>query len=597
MRQGIGIFNGTLANLRLKWKLWLIIFILSLISCIVIFVYAMLVFENYDEVLYRNTSQLLYMSMEKIEDDLLRIEESSGKIVTDPLVQSALRKQTNNAVIDAEPNARKREPTLAYNIAAGNLFNAMWAQWNDNPHIVSVSAYFEDQHIYAGSERKSRMDDEVEQALAAAHEANGRPVWLSGGSDDYSVLVVREIKGIRPFTLEPLGVLVIRVDLAGIVSKHLRERPDFAFSPQLFVASAERVVYRDLQTALDVTTWRGSGYRILRSDSGRDFLTYTDQSRLGWRYAMVTPFDKVVGSLERLKWSALVIGVLMIVVSMILAGRWSSQIARHLDTLVQKMKTFKAGHFEPDQDREYAQRKDEMGVIHQSFQEMTEELRRLVADNYVKQLLLKEASIKALQNQLDPHFLFNVLQSINWEAKASSEARISAMLEALGRLLRYTVDEEAEMVPLARELEVVRSYVEIQKYRYPDRLVLIIDVPAALSDLQVPRLAVQNLVENAIKHGLEHVTGLCQIQIYAEERADAYYLCVEDNGPGIDPHMLEKLDRKEVLPMGLGIGLRNIQQRIHLLFPSGSDLLLHNTGSGTIAEIRLIKEKGALADV
>ncbi|MFC4598621.1 sensor histidine kinase [Cohnella hongkongensis] len=592
MRRLLHALHYLLMNLGLKPKFWLIIVSLSLVSCTVILAYAYLVFRNYDAVLYQNTSQLLNMSVNNIENDLMRAEKSSDEIATHPLIQSALRKQTMNAAMDAEPNARKKEATLVYNVAASNIFNVLSAELNDNPDILTVSLYFEDQRMYAGSSREDIRTERLSAAFAAAGEASGRPVWLSSGFDDYSVVCIREIKGMHPLTLETLATLVVRVDLRRIVDRHLQQSANLAYPPQLSLMSEDGQIYSDIPMDIAGDFEGEAGYRVLSLEGGKYFATYASQSRFDWRYMTIVPFDKVIGSLTRLRWIALLIGILTIVLSMMLAARWVSRMTRHFDALVQKMQTFKNGQFALAADRDYMNRKDEMGFLHQSFHRMAEDIRRLVEDNYVKQLLIKDARIRALQQQLHPHFLFNVLQSVNWEAKANRQTTISTMLESLGKLLRYTVGEEAELVPLERELEATRSYVALQIYRYRERLSVGIDIPEDLYGMMVPKLALQNIVENAIKHTLEMRLEPCAIRLYARQDERSFSLFVEDNGPGIDESVLDKPARKEAASSGLGIGLNNIQQRIQLLFSPECGLRFRNTGHGTIVEMVLTKQDG-----
>ena len=119
----------------------------------------------------------------------------------------------------------------------------------------------------------------------------------------------------------------------------------------------------------------------------------------------------------------------------------------HFEALVKKMHLFQEGRLELLSTGEYADRKDELGYLHRSFDEMAVDFRRLVEDNYLKQLSVKDAQIKALQAQINPHFLFNVLQTIHWRAKAAGQEDISQITEALGKILRYTLKEQGAVCP------------------------------------------------------------------------------------------------------------------------------------------------------
>lgn len=205
-------------------------------------------------------------------------------------------------------------------------------------------------------------------------------------------------------------------------------------------------------------------------------------------------------------------------------------------------------------------------MLHRTYKKMIRRIRELINENVAKQLLLRETELKALQAQINPHFLYNTLESVNWLAKANKQDRISEMVEALAFLLRSAVSFEEQLIPLRKELDIVRSYVTIQTTRFDERLVFHLDVPEELMDAQIPKLTLQPLVENAIHYALEPRIEPCRIAIIARESEGALFLRVEDDGPGMTPDFLEKLRSGQVTTRGQGIGLTNIQERINLTF-------------------------------
>ena len=157
-------------------------------------------------------------------------------------------------------------------------------------------------------------------------------------------------------------------------------------------------------------------------------------------------------------------------------------------------------------------------------------------------------------------------------------------------------------------------YVTIQKIRYQERLEVSVEIPGTLMERRIPKLSLQNIVENSVKYALEKMLEPCRIEVWAECREEIFHLYVRDNGPGIAPDILRRIageapeDRAEERrkrteeiqgtektggEAGLGIGLANIRQRIMLLFDTGSDLLVSNTGEGTLTEIRITGERRA----
>ena len=156
-------------------------------------------------------------------------------------------------------------------------------------------------------------------------------------------------------------------------------------------------------------------------------------------------------------------------------------------------------------------------------------------------------------------------------------------------MLRYTLREDNDPACLRDEIEIMMHYVTIQKIRYQEKLNVTVDVPEELQDRLVPKLALQNIVENSIKYALENMLEPCQIQVTGCVKDGVFSLSVRDNGPGIREDVLKEKSSEKNEKAGLQIGLANIRQRIFLLFPEGSDLILTNTGHGTLVEIRLVE--------
>ena len=219
---------------------------------------------------------------------------------------------------------------------------------------------------------------------------------------------------------------------------------------------------------------------------------------------------------------------------------------------------------------------------------MVDEVNQLIKTNYLNEILIKEAQFKALENQMNPHFLYNTLESINWRAKLMGARDISSMAESLGALLRFTLDQANKEVSLKRELESVQYYMTIQKYRYEERLDYQILVSEELMNCLVLKLTLQPLVENAIRYGLEENTECCLVRILAEaDRTNrVLYVYIKNNGSSFEENLIEKLETHEVEPHGFGIGLLNIRNRMQLTFGEAYGLELYNEED--LAVVRLI---------
>lgn len=230
------------------------------------------------------------------------------------------------------------------------------------------------------------------------------------------------------------------------------------------------------------------------------------------------------------------------------------------------MKQAKTGNFQnfKSQLSDY-KRSDEVGVLQRDFILMIRRIDELIRENYKKQLVIKDTEYRALQSQVEPHFLYNTFSSINYLAKTGRNQDVSTLIMSLSELLRASISKKP-VIFLEEEIQLLNCYINIQKVRYADRANFIIDIDRRHLQYVVPRMILQPLVENSIKYGMENMLGVCTIRVYSENVGENFRLVVEDNGPGMSPDFAAKLNRFEVKPTGTGIGLKNISDRVKSLY-------------------------------
>lgn len=169
-----------------------------------------------------------------------------------------------------------------------------------------------------------------------------------------------------------------------------------------------------------------------------------------------------------------------------------------------------------------------------------------------------------------PHFLYNTLESIYCLAKNAQDERIAAMTDALGKMLRASLNDKRDVVSVEEDLQITKEYLRIQLLRYGDRLRVEYDLEESLLCCRIPAMTIQPLVENAVHHAAEEMLETCVIRIGGRAEDGAVDLYVEDNGPGMDEDMLAKLESGEIKPEGMGIGLRNIHRRCSTPSPTAT---------------------------
>jgi len=244
--------------------------------------------------------------------------------------------------------------------------------------------------------------------------------------------------------------------------------------------------------------------------------------------------------------------------------------------------------------------KDEVGTLSKSFNYMTDELQRLVKkqEQIIEELRIEKdrveevqkqkrrAELKALQAQINPHFLYNTLNTITWQAADKGLDDISLMAGSLGRFFRLSLSKGVEIISLADETEHVRCYLNIQQIRYQDKLKYTIGIPGWMDEYRVLKLILQPLVENSIYHGIKEKRQVGEIRVTAEKvqngQAAVLLLKVWDNGVGIPEEQLKSMNenlKNGRRSSGGGYGIYNVNERIMLNY--GKEFgLFYESGEG-----------------
>lgn len=221
---------------------------------------------------------------------------------------------------------------------------------------------------------------------------------------------------------------------------------------------------------------------------------------------------------------------------------------------------------------------DEMGELSVQLNKMLDRIQALMQENINREVLVKNSEIRALQNQINAHFIYNVLESIKMMAEINEEYEISDAITSLGKLLRYSMKWVSRNVLLREELEYIKNYMVLINLRFDYDIYLSTNLPEELLDQEIPKMSLQPIVENAILHGIEEMAEDTNIYIKGIIEGEDCYIQVTDAGVGMTEEEVAELRRKikgdvEVAGgKGHGIGLKNVQDRINMAFGEGYGL-------------------------
>ncbi len=236
---------------------------------------------------------------------------------------------------------------------------------------------------------------------------------------------------------------------------------------------------------------------------------------------------------------------------------------------------------------------DELAILGQSFNDMVSRIGTLVEDVRSEQEKLRAIELQLLQEQINPHFLYNTLDTITWLSEMGENAQVIQMVNSLSDFFRTGLSSGKSMVSIREEIKHVESYLKIQQFRYQDILDFEVDVDDHIGEYRIPKLTLQPLVENALYHGIKNKRAKGRILVSGKLEDDMIILSVQDNGVGMDPATLEKI-RKNLSEGRIedtgesGFGLRNVQERIRLTYGDDYHVEIESlAGAGTVIKVKI----------
>ncbi|MBN2881893.1 MAG: sensor histidine kinase [Clostridia bacterium] len=290
-----------------------------------------------------------------------------------------------------------------------------------------------------------------------------------------------------------------------------------------------------------------------------------DVGTSGWKMVGVSYVDEIVRN--RRNFNNLIVVILLVGLAFIVLASvfMSYKISQPILRLENQMNRIEKGDFNVDNLE--VRGEDEVKQLTRSFNLMIERIRGLMSQIISEQEAKRKNELKALQAQINPHFLYNTLDSIIWMNENKNHEGVSAMTAALAKLFRISISKGNEIILVSEEIEHAISYLTIQKMRYKNKFVYTIDMPEELSGFSTLKLLLQPIIENAIYHGINNIPDEGKIDISVSREEDTLVYKVYDNGYGITSDKLKNIFMKESTSRhSSGVGLKNVNERIKLYY-------------------------------
>ena len=554
-------------NISLLNKFMLII-IMVIFSLYLIFMFSVsFLVGKYNQILCSEKASLIRFAASAVESRLSDIDKISKDILVNTNIQKNLDDLSNNYENIRVPVV-KRE---LYNELLNYLFASQYIKAieivSNNGEIISTSLTGE-----VGIYNKYLLND--------LKNVNGSTLCYTL-NENKIVLNARQVRKMKYMTLEHIGNIYIFIDIDSVFKDSFKEIDYVIDKSNLIVFNkGERIFpinseYTDEQVSLIITGLYNKNYDIRTLNNNKKLIIKVKMKSEDWHYIYLMNYDDLFYDISKVKISVLIAVSLCGIITSAITTSLISNICRHLITLIEKIKKFSLEE-EIETSQYYKERNDEIGKLYQAFGDMSNNIINLRNENYKKQILLKDTQLKMLQQQINPHFLYNTLDMANWLAISSGMEDISVLISSLGSLLRNSISNNKDIILLSEELDILNDYINIQKIRFKDRFVCNIMIPENMYKLPVPKLCIQPLVENAVKYSLEYDEDICSIYIEAGEKEDIYYIKVSNTGSEFSDEIIDKINKNERIGNGMSIGLDNIDKRLKILYGTQFGIKIFN---------------------
>lgn len=528
--------------------------------------------------------------------DLLMDETVSN--THDQLEMSGINISTYIARVKGESNVFASDPTLRQYLAGddeglqADLLSRIGAMLEYDPSIKSVVVVSKDGRILSNEEGldMSVSEDMMKEDWYMESIHNTMPVLtgarmqnFSADKDNWVVSVSTEI---TDDSGENLGVLLIDMDYS-VIENYLRSL-DLGTEGYVFLLNDKGAPVYHQDTSyfsdpakleeLHASARAGDGY-----DERQNLLTYqTEIPNTGWTMVGVVSLDTLTMLKRQLFEAVLLTGSLLFGAVLLLGLLFTRRLATPMADL-------ERGMGEIEKLAEISVRKNsfyEVELLAGNYNRMIHRIRALMSEITKKEETLRQAELSTLVSQINPHFLYNTLDTIVWMAEFNDSARVIALTKSLASFFRLSLSGGRELITVADELEHVRQYLYIQKERYEEKLSYEISAPEALLDYTVPKIILQPIVENSIYHGIKPLDGSGKISITVREEGERLVFTVTDNGVGFDPSTQPAAGQSRPG----SVGLRNVDERLRLYYGAGCGVEIHSA-PGKGCTVRLIAGK------
>ncbi|MER1985920.1 MAG: sensor histidine kinase [Solibacillus sp.] len=538
---------------------------ITMIACIGYFKYS----SVYDEIVQSQLIQTSYEVNSAIEAKYEQVSTIAAQVSTDADIQQLMTTiSTTENVTNQQQQLFKRTLDRYY------------------PYVNSISDYrfyqLDGSAIYPNVGQLQTILDE--SWMNTAIDAKGQLIWIgqdaTSGDYSYAIKVIRLINQ----AYRPSGFLVLRL--------HNKHFDTYFENEDNFIQVYDRANQWIIGNSSPRLLHQENGKLLL--DGKQYYVVKNESPRTNWSIYVVQSLDDSIKEIQNIWNFTLVLSVIAIIICFLLSWVLASYITSPLHRLTSAMR------HDPKKKLQHIEEtygSVEMHTLHRTYNEFITQIETLIEEVYEKQLLQQQAELKALQAQIHPHFLYNTLNAFYWKLIDEDKDELANYVLSMSALFKYSVGSvkaESDIVTIRQELEHIEHYLNLMQMRLGERLSWELQCEPALTTIQIPKLLLQPIIENAILHGIEpqQTNGKVTVHIYATS-PEAFTIVVTDNGKGIPTSMLRRLNGITSASDSEQIGIQNIRKRLEMYYSEQvADTFLYDSDgqTGTTVTITLPKE-------
>ena len=541
-----------------------------------------------------NTRNTLQQIKHNIDRNLMKYNTISEQLITNETIQNYYEVSISNNDVGTQRQETEK------------LLSETKMLYKD---LVSVGLYFNSgQNFYSSIYFDTLPVTSVSSKFFEIMSTNsGEMTYITSGKDFYQNEVIyfaRKIRGIYSgnFTKQ-LGYFLFSVDKN--IFKNSERNTKLSNTGYYKLIDRNGNILFNSSMASDKNLFDGNNTieeklnqdngSISIKKNGKNYMViYNTLNSFNIKIVGVVPYDDVNTKVNSVLWYGSIVLVLYFMAFLFFSYLISFRITKPLKKLKMLMDDVKIGNFDV---RMSYKGKDEIGILAMHFNNMVRSLKELIVENYQSKMresqllfLEKEAQLNALQQQINPHFLYNTLESIKWSAFTKGNMEVFEMLTALGVFFKGSIVKGERLVTIEGELEHLNSYIYIQKIRFKERFDYVEEVDPQIKRYKIPKLVLQPIVENAISHGIELSDNSGIVTLRGFKEGDRVFFEISDNGLGMTEERLEQVNsgiRSKQIESNLsGVGLNNVFNRLILHFGDKVDFeIKSNQREGTVVKL------------